>query len=51
MPMFALMRIAGALRAVLEVTGRPGELALEDYCAMRQQADDHDAELENEDRH
>ena len=46
MPMFAITRLAMALRAVVDATGAAGEQALEDYCAVRQGQDDCDAEYD-----
>ena len=42
LPMFAIMRLALALRAVVTATGEAGEKALEQHCAEREQ---HEAEL------
>lgn len=38
---FAILRLAGALRHVIDATGLDGEQALEHYCAVRQQQDNH----------
>jgi hypothetical protein len=37
--MFALARLALALRAVVDATGQAGNDALEEHCRMRQEAD------------
>lgn len=39
LPMFAIMRLAMALRAVVEATGEAGEAALENHCAEREERD------------
>jgi hypothetical protein len=41
---FVIMRLAGALRHVLEETGTAGDEALERYCAGRQADDDRKAQ-------
>jgi hypothetical protein len=43
MPMFAITRLAIALRAVVDATGKAGEKALEDHCAYREE---HDREVD-----
>lgn len=49
-PMFTMTRLAHALRAVVDATGKVGVRALEDHCASRQQQDDRDdASAETED--
>lgn len=40
MPLFRLIRLAIALRAVVEATGRAGEEALEAHCRERQEQDE-----------
>lgn len=44
MPMFSLTRLALALRAVVDATGKPGEDALEAHCRARQAKDERNAE-------
>lgn len=36
---FAILRLAGALKHVIDATGPEGEQAFEHYCAMREMAD------------
>ena len=36
---FGIMRLAAALRAVVDATGAAGERALEEHCAMREELD------------
>ena len=43
MPHFAIMRLALALRVVVEATGEAGAEALEEYCRQRQQEDELEA--------
>jgi hypothetical protein len=38
-PMFAITRLALALRAVVDATGKAGDDALEEHCRMRLEAD------------
>ena len=40
LPQFTLMRLAMALRSVVDKTGKAGEEELERYCRMRQDADE-----------
>ena len=37
---FAISRLALALRAVVDATGPAGEKALEDHCALREEAEE-----------
>ena len=38
-PLFAISRLAMALRVVVEATGEAGEKALREHCAAREQSD------------
>jgi hypothetical protein len=44
LPIFAITRLALALRAVVDATGEAGDKALEDHCAGRSAADSRDEE-------
>jgi hypothetical protein len=45
-PMFSMMRLAMALRAVVDATGQAGEDALEKHCREREEDDERKAEEE-----
>ncbi len=43
MPMFSMMRVTMALKAVVDATGAAGERALEEHCRARQVQDEGEA--------